>query len=119
MKKKIFDQVINCEVTRLGRDFAICVYGGDEPHLGALCLAVPYYKNEKLHASVSTLVIPTHRDNVIAELFAKRFALAFNSNVSCSCGIHYDIITSSEIEKFILLMELFAEEVIEKERAYE
>ena len=87
-------------VERMGKDFNVSLYGGDEPHIGALALAVPHpglRDREKVDASVSLLTVCGHKEDELARKISYALATAFDCTVSVACGIHLDNATPQEI----------------------
>lgn len=102
---------LNASVTltaeRLGRDIAITIYGGDGPHIGAVAVAVPYRKGERLSVSTSTLCVPGHKEGDLARSVAEDVAKRHEVIVSATCGIHYEGIAREAIpELCALVMEM-------------
>ena len=77
-----------------GKDYAISVMGGDEAHIGAIAFCAP--------GSAPTLhTLAGHREGEMAVLLAEQISLRLNCSVSVSAGIHYDKISSSQINDII------------------
>lgn len=89
-----------CEVTPMGKDYALSVYGGERPHIGSVVMAIarPSLTGESLSATSSVLNSVGHKDEVIARLFAEAVAKAKNCTAVCTCGIHVDNISSEQME---------------------
>lgn len=96
-QKKIF-----CQVVSMGNDYQICLYGGDQGHIGSVVLAQPYRKNNKIYVTCSMINRCGHYDDIIASEFAKKAAQHFESVVCCSCGIHFDDVDASAIQQIKL-----------------
>lgn len=61
--------VLTAEVIPMGDDLCVAVTGGDRPHLGSVALAVPHpgiTDPDLPSATVSTLNLPAHRDDALA-----------------------------------------------------
>ena len=78
-----------------GRDWTVSVFGGELPHVGAVSLG--QYEPVRESATVSTVTVHTHRDDVIAANFAKRLAAGLKCTVTVSVGIHVDSAGASEL----------------------
>jgi len=81
-----------CQVTGwlipCGSDAAVTILGGTHPHVGAVSLGL--YESERDSATVSTLTVFSHRDDVCAAPCAKLAARILKANVTVSVGIHID-----------------------------
>lgn len=84
---------LTAEVIAMGEDLCVAVTGGDKPHLGSVALAVPHpgITDPTLpSATVSTLNVPGHRDDRIANQMAKALSASLGRHVAVLCGIHFD-----------------------------
>lgn len=77
-----------------GKDYAISVMGGDQPHIGAVAVCTP-----GSHASV--ISVPNHKEDMLALDLANIICNSLRSTVSVSVGIHYDSISKSQIDDVI------------------
>ncbi|MFV0528970.1 MAG: hypothetical protein ACK5MN_09670 [Lachnospiraceae bacterium] len=77
-----------------GNDLTIAVCGGTLHHVGAISTA--YWEGS--HLRLHTYGIPAHRDHLVAEMFAARFARHFHNHTAVSAGIHIDDTVKTEIE---------------------
>ena len=100
---------VTLSAERLGRDIALSIYGGDGPHIGAVAVAVPYRKGERLSVSTSILCVPGHKEGDLARSVAEDVAKRHEVIVSVTCGIHYEGIAREAIPKLCaLVMEMAA-----------
>ncbi len=81
---------------KCGNDYAVTICGG-APHIGAVSLAV--YEPERDSATVSTITVLSHRDDVVASLAAKELARGLCCTVTVSVGIHMDNAGQEEIQR--------------------
>lgn len=84
---------LTAEVIPMGEDLCVAVTGGDRPHLGSAALAVPHpgITDPSLpSATVSTLNLPGHRDDHLANRMAKALASALERPAAVLCGVHFD-----------------------------
>lgn len=72
----------------LGNDISVCVVGGTQFHIGAVSMAV--YEPVRDSATVSTISVHTHRDDVIASQFSKSISREMKCTVCVSAGLHID-----------------------------
>ncbi|MFW5501298.1 MULTISPECIES: hypothetical protein [unclassified Maridesulfovibrio] len=88
-------------IERMGKDFNVSFYGGDEPHIGAVALAVPHAglsDPAKVDSSVSLLTVCGHKEDELARKISYALATTFNCTVAVACGIHIDSATPQEIK---------------------
>lgn len=85
--------VLTAEVIPMGDDLCVAVTGGDRPHLGCAALAIPHSgitDPDLPSATVSTLNLPAHRDDALANGMAKTLSAALGQPVAVLCGVHFD-----------------------------
>lgn len=89
-----------CEVTPMGKDYALSVYGGERPHIGSVVMAIarPSLTGEGVGVTSSVLNRMGHKDEVIARLFAEAVAKEANCTAVCTCGIHVDDISPEQMD---------------------
>lgn len=80
---------------RCGNDLNVSVTGGTSAHIGAVSLAV--YEPERASATVSTLCVYTHRDDVLSRAIAKELSSRLGCTVCVSAGIHIDDASPQDI----------------------
>lgn len=79
---------IDFTALRCGEDLVVTISGGEKPHIGAVSLAV--YEPERDSATVSTITVYSHRDDVCAQTCAKMLSKELKCTVTCSVGVHID-----------------------------
>ena len=79
-----------------GGDVSISLFGGTQPHVGAVSVAV--YEPERCSATVSTVTLFSHRDDFCSAPCAKRASIALHCTVSVSAGIHIDDAAQDELQ---------------------
>ena len=103
---------ICCELTSMGNDYTISVYGGERPHVGSVVMAIarPSLTGEGMSATSSVLNAVGHKDEAVARMFAEAVAIEKGCTAVCSCGIHIDAITPEQLE----LVRQASERLLEK-----
>lgn len=89
------------EVTLIGNDILVSIYGGDTPHIGAVAAAQSrpsLKKGEKSSASTSVLCFLGHKEDELAKYVANSLASACNTNVVVCAGAHWDGISQNGIK---------------------
>ena len=90
---------VNLEAKSIGDDCLVTITGGKE-HIGSV--AVASFHEESGRASSSVLTLPGHREDRIAKESSEKIANELQKRVIVVACIHFDDITSDEIEKIIL-----------------
>lgn len=113
--------LVEAVVVCCGKDFNICIGGGDTFHIGASSLAVPrpsLKKNDETSASASVICVTSHKEDQLAREAALRFAARFNARVSVSCGLHIDDATEDKIaglhSSFFQVLDNIEEELLKR-----
>lgn len=78
-----------------GQDASLTFMGGTKNHVGAVSLGI--YEPERNSASVSTMTVISHRDDLLSMECAKKAAIAFKGCVSVSVGVHIDHANDTDI----------------------
>ncbi|WP_320173036.1 hypothetical protein [Maridesulfovibrio sp.] len=102
-------------IERMGKDLNVSLYGGDEPHIGAVALAVPHAglrDREKVDSSVSLLTVCGHKEDELARKISHALATACNCTVAVACGIHIDNATPQEIKDVLAAADEMLEKVV-------
>ena len=95
---------IEAEVRLVGLDLMVILYGGSEPHIGSIAVALPRpsLKNEKKMSSTSSVYnFLGHKDGVVAQKLSETLSAGLNKNVVVVAGIHIDKITERGIAKVL------------------
>lgn len=86
---------------RCGKDLSVTIYGGTHPHIGAVCLAVgilPDGSLPKYSATVNTITVSDHKDDVVARKLSALFADRLHAVVTVAAGIHIDDARPEELK---------------------
>lgn len=86
--------------TRLGRDLAVTLAGGEREHIGAVAVSLPrpsLAEGGGRSASTSVITLPGHKEDDLARAVAARMAAALDAVVCVACGIHLDAIRPAEL----------------------
>ena len=87
-----------------GEDLCVLLTGGDSPHVGSASLGIARksLKNDGSDsATVSTLNVTGHKDDVLGDMFAGRLAAILGKTVCVVCGVHFDNATPEELEQIL------------------
>ncbi len=89
--------------TRCGRDWNVILAGGDSHHVGAAVLGIPAYidgDRNRPTVTLSSMCVPGHKDDELAQLVACELVRHFSATVSVSVGIHMDQASAEDIRWF-------------------
>ncbi|MBI4917763.1 MAG: hypothetical protein HY825_18130 [Acidobacteria bacterium] len=107
--------VLQAVANRLGHDLVVAIGGGDRPHVGCAVLAQPHPSTadpERSSSTVSTLVIPPHRDDAIARTVADTLARGLGVVVLAAAGVHTDDLDASGISTYRRLARRLADRLL-------
>lgn len=93
---------LTAEVTLIGEDILVALWGGDKPHIGAVAAAQPrpsLKEAEGFSASTSVICFVGHKEDELAKYLADKLASAFNKRVVVTAGAHWDDISEAGIEQ--------------------
>lgn len=91
---------LTLEITRLGSDIHLLLYGGDLPHLGCCVLAIPRPSltgDGGVSATASVLNVTGHKDETLCRALAETAAAETGCTVVCAGGVHIENITAEQI----------------------
>lgn len=86
VEKAVLNWPISVSLTQSGPDWLVNIVGGCAPHIGSISVA--YVENDEV--VLQKILLPTHRDDVVGDRFAKVLAMRFHATVTVICGIHYE-----------------------------
>ena len=95
--------MLTCELQTLGNDLNLCVFSNKTAHVGSVVVSycVPRIHQDGTTVTSSVITLAGHKDEAIARLFAEKAAAVSHCTVVCTCGVHIDNPSSSELENVI------------------
>ena len=113
--------VLSARAHFAGEDLCVLVTGGSKPHVGSVSLGIARksLKNDGSNsATVSTLNVTGHKDDVLGNMFAERLAAILNKTVCVVCGVHFANATPEELEQILhdarVLLEKLEAEIVDR-----
>ena len=106
---------LQAEVMPMGQDLCIAVTGGDKAHLGCAALAVPHpgiRDATSPSATVSTINLTAHRDDVLANRIARQVCTRLKCPVAVCCGVHFDAFDAAAAQEAVEAAECLAGKII-------
>ena len=100
--------------TFLGRDLAVTLAGGDQPHIGAVAVSQPrpsLAEGGGPSASTSVITLLGHKEDDLARSIAARLAAHTGAVVSVACGIHLDRALPAELAEILAMADALAGEL--------
>jgi len=82
----------------------VVLTGGEEPHVGAIAIAIPcsiVQHAGKMTSSISVFVLPGHMDDKVAVPLAKKLSEKLNELVVVVCGLHIHNATTQDIKRLV------------------
>jgi hypothetical protein len=90
--------------TTPGKGIIAVLTGGEEPHVGAIAVAIPssvIHYPEKIRSSISVFTFPGHMDDKIAVPSAKKLSEKLKEPIIMICGLHIHNATAYDIKKLL------------------
>ncbi|MBG9733898.1 hypothetical protein [Paenibacillus alvei] len=91
---------LSIQFQKIGRDYLFTICGGDH-HIGAVSTAYKGQGKDQQEWVVQTNKVPGHKEYVLTEPMAQQAAQELQATVTVCAGIHYDHLTTSEIEAVV------------------
>ena len=111
---------LSASVRLVGEDILIAIWGGENPHIGAVAAAQPrpsLADPSVISASVSVICFLGHKDDNLAKKTAETLTAAFNANVVVTVGIHWDDLSQADISVINKNGEILVDSVLRKIRS--
>lgn len=100
-----FGKEIVAQISRTQEGIALLIAGGDKSHIGAVAVVDSDGKS-------ACIILPSHKDHVIAEKWAKELWQRFMVQAVVSVGIHYDVVNKEMIEEILKKTDEMMEELL-------
>jgi len=87
------EHVVRSVSMLVGNDLLVCLWGGTQPHIGAVALALPRPSIADPAVTSSTSSVLTllgHKEDVVAKAVSERLSARLNRNVVVCAGMHWD-----------------------------
>jgi hypothetical protein len=108
---------IFAQVNVIGNDVLVVLWGGTNPHIGAIGIGQPRRSlrdPKKVSATSSVFTFIGHKEDSVAKWMAEDLAKRLNRTVVVSCGMHWDELTEEEIGKVLVVCKKIEEKIIER-----
>jgi gallate decarboxylase subunit D len=108
---------IQAFVQEVGQDILVSIWGGTRPHIGAIGVATPRpsLKNPKQWSATSSgFTYVGHKEDAVVKMVSELLAARLQTNVVVTAGIHWDNITSRDIQIITHLTQKLSEQILKK-----
>ena len=122
MKRYVFEVSkgrfkIQALVQKVGQDILVSMWGGTLPHIGAVGMATPrpsLRDPKKMSATSSTFTYVGHKEDAVVKRISELLASRLKTKVVVSAGIHWDDLTSREIDIIAKLTQKLSAQILKK-----
>jgi len=104
-------------VQEIGEDLLVSIWGGTKPHIGAVGIATPRASLKdprKWSATSSNFTFIGHKEDLLVKKISEGLAAQLKRNVVVVAGIHWNAITSREIEVIEGLTEKMSARILKR-----
>ena len=108
---------IQALVQKVGQDILVSMWGGTLPHIGAVGMATPrpsLRDPKKMSATSSTFTYVGHKEDAVVKRISELLASRLKTKVVVSAGIHWDDLTSREIDIIAKLTQKLSAQILKK-----
>jgi hypothetical protein len=88
----------------VGDDLLTCFWGGTQPHIGAVSVALPrpsLADSSTTSSTSSVFSLLGHKEDVLVKMASERLSAKLEKNVVVTAGIHWDDLDESAITKIM------------------
>ena len=88
----------------VGEDLLTCLWGGTEPHIGAVAVALPrpsLADPSVTSATSSVFTLLGHKEDQLVKVVSDRLSARLNKNVIVAAGIHWDHLDEGAIAEIM------------------
>ena len=93
-----------------GDNWLVRITGGCAPHIGSVSVG----SLENGEVVLRSILLPTHRDDVVGNRFAQALARHLQTTVCVTCGIHYDAPGKEGLQEIVACCEALLQELLEQ-----
>jgi hypothetical protein len=98
----------------VGEDLLTCIWGGTQPHIGAVAIAQPRPSIADANVFSSTSSVFTvlgHKDDELVKMVSERLSARLHKNVVVAAGVHWDHLEEDGITEIMNNCRALAEKV--------
>ncbi len=108
---------IEAFVQEVGHDIVVSMWGGTRPHVGAIGIATPrpsLKDPKKWSATSSSFTYVGHKEDGVVKMVSELLAGQLKTNVVVTAGIHWDDVTSKDIQAILRLAQKLSEQILNR-----
>ena len=108
---------IHTLVQEIGQDFLVSIWGGTQPHIGAIGMAIPrpsLKDPKKWSATSSNFTFVGHKEDVLVKTISEKLASRLRRNVVVTAGVHWQDMTSGEIRSVENLLQKVSGQILKR-----
>ncbi len=98
----------------VGEDVVTCIWGGTEPHIGAVAVALPRpsIANPNVTSSTSSVfTVLGHKEDELVKMVSEKLSARLGKNVVVAAGVHWDHLDEGAIEQIMDNCRALAEKI--------
>lgn len=105
----------------VGEDLVTCIWGGTQPHIGAVAIALPrpsIADPNVVSSTSSVFTVLGHKEDELVKMVSERLSARLQKNVVVTAGVHWDHLEEDAITEIMDNCRALAEkvaDVIERE----
>jgi hypothetical protein len=106
---------LSASVRLIGADVLVAIWGGEQPHIGAVAVAQPRpsLKDPELtSASASVICLVGHKEDELVKATAEILAATIETQVVVTAGIHWDNLSPEAIQQIIRHSEILVDKIM-------
>jgi len=107
-------------VQKLGKDLLISIWGGTQPHIGAVGMATPrpsLKSPKRWSATSSNFTFLNHKEDLLVKKIAEKIASQSHAHVVVTAGLHWDNLRLREITLIERLTSKMGDMILKKLKA--
>ena len=108
---------IEAHIEEIGPDLLVSIRGGSKPHIGAIGMATPrpsLKDSKRWSATSSNLTFIGHKEDLLVKRISEELAAQLKRHVVVVAGLHWEGVTSRELEAIESLTEKLVLRILKK-----
>ena len=108
---------IHAELSEIGEDLLVIVWGGTRPHIGAIGFAEPRPSLKdpgQISATSSVISFAGHKEDDIAKAMADAISRSYQKKTVVTAGLHWDDLTEGDIQTVKGLCSLLLDQLVDQ-----
>ena len=105
---------IHATAMLIGDDLLVAIWGGTQPHIGAVAVALPrpsIADPQIISSTSSVFTLLGHKEDEVVKMVSERLSARLQKNVVVTAGIHWDHLSEEAIEEIVQNCRELADEI--------